>query len=121
MAANEASAVGSLRTITTAEIAYSTACPTIGFTAALADLGSAATCPGGNNQIDPQLETSNKSGYHFALTAATSGTSTANNVFTATGSPQGPSSGTRGFFVDQTGVIRYNSSGTATVTDSALQ
>jgi len=31
MAANESSAVGSLRTITTANIAYSTACPTVGF------------------------------------------------------------------------------------------
>src|SRR5882672_11881844 len=51
MAANEAAAVGALRTLTTAEIAYATACPNIGFTATLADLGSAATCPGGNNQI----------------------------------------------------------------------
>jgi type IV pilus assembly protein PilA len=121
MAANEASAVGSLRTLTTAEIAYSTACPSIGFTAALSDLGTAATCPGGNNQIDPQLQTGLKSGYSFGLTAAVSGTSTANNVFTASASPQGPSSGTRGFFVDQTGVIRYNQSGVATVADPALQ
>jgi prepilin-type N-terminal cleavage/methylation domain-containing protein len=50
MAANEASAVGSLRTLVTAETAYASACPTIGFTAALTDLGTAATCPGGNNQ-----------------------------------------------------------------------
>jgi type IV pilus assembly protein PilA len=121
MAANESSAVGSLRTITTAEIAYSTACPAIGFTAALSDLGTAATCPGGNNQIDPQLQTGQKSGYTFTLTAAVSGTSTALVLFTASASPQGPSSGTRGFFVDQTGVIRYNESGTATVTDPALQ
>jgi type IV pilus assembly protein PilA len=121
MAANEASAVGSLRTITTAEIAYSTACPTIGFTATLADLGTNTTCPGGNNQIDPQLQTGTKSGYTFTLTATTSGTSTANVLFTASASPLGTSTGTRGFFVDQTGVIRYNESGTATATDSALQ
>jgi type IV pilus assembly protein PilA len=121
MAANEASAVGSLRTLTTAEIAYASACPTIGFTAALGDLGTAATCPGGNNQIDPVLQTGKKSGYVFALTAAVSGGSTANVLFTANADPQGPSSGTRHFFVDQSGVIRYNSLNPATVGDSGLQ
>src|SRR5215475_8409211 len=121
MAANEAAAVGALRTFTTAEIAYSTACPNIGFTAALNDLGTAATCPGGNNQIDPQLQTGSKSGYSFALTASPSGTSTANVLFTAVADPLGPSSGTRHFFVDQTGVIRYTQSGTATNASNALQ
>jgi type IV pilus assembly protein PilA len=121
MAANEAAAVGALRTFTTAEIAYSTACPNIGFTQVLADLGNANTCPGGNNQIDPQLQTGLKSGYSFALTATTSGSSTSNVLFTATADPQGPSSGTRHFFVDQTGVIRYNQSAAATNADNALQ
>ena len=121
MAANEAAAVGALRTLTTAEIAYSTACPTLGFTNVLNDLGTAATCPGGNNQIDPALQTGAKSGYLFTLTASTSGGSTANVLFTANADPQGPSSGTRHFFVDQTGVIRYNQSAAATVADLALQ
>src|SRR5437667_10329381 len=52
MAANEASAVGSLRTITTAEIAYSSACPTIGFAATLAEMQTIAACQGGSNPID---------------------------------------------------------------------
>jgi type IV pilus assembly protein PilA len=121
MAANEASAVGSLRTLTTAEIAYATACPAIGFTSALADLGTAATCPGGNAQIDPLLQGGNKSGYTFTLTAAVSGASTAKVLFTANADPQGPSSGTRHFFVNQTGVIRYNQAAAAVVTDPALQ
>jgi len=121
MAANEAAAVGALRTLTTAEIAYSTACPNIGFTATLGDLGSAATCPGGNNQIDSTLQTGNKSGYSFSLTATASGGSTANVLFTANADPQGPSSGTRHFFVDQTGVIRYNQTAAATVNDNSLQ
>ena len=121
MAANEAAAVGALRTLTTAEIAYATACPNIGFTAALSDLGSAGTCPGGNNQIDSTLQGGNKSGYTFALTASASGASTALVLFTANADPQGPSSGTRHFFVDQTGVIRYNQSAAAKVTDLALQ
>src|SRR6516165_10722524 len=45
MAANESSAVGSLRTINTAEVTYNTNYPTIGFTGTLTQLGGApATC-----------------------------------------------------------------------------
>src|SRR5438552_16999238 len=65
MAANEASAVGSLRTLTTGEIAYASACPAIGFTNTLADLGSNNTCHGGNNQIDSKHQAGTKSGYPF--------------------------------------------------------
>src|SRR5258708_17450899 len=43
MAANEASAVGSLRTINTAEVTFSTTYPSIGF-GTLAALGGAAPC-----------------------------------------------------------------------------
>ena len=39
MAANEASAVGSLRTITTAEITYASTYPSIGYSADLASVG----------------------------------------------------------------------------------
>src|SRR5262249_9505363 len=46
MAANEASAVGALRTITTAEINYATVCPEIGFAYALTELGPhRSICP----------------------------------------------------------------------------
>src|SRR2546428_13753428 len=41
IAANEASAVGSLRTINTAEVTYSTTYPTVGYAATLALLGTA--------------------------------------------------------------------------------
>src|SRR5678809_1473557 len=46
IAANESSAVSSLRTINTAEVTYQTAYPTTGYAAALANLGptSATTC-----------------------------------------------------------------------------
>jgi type IV pilus assembly protein PilA len=120
MAANEASAVGSLRTITTAEIAYSTACPTIGFAATLTELNTSAVCQGGTNQIDITLSKGTKSGYTFPVTLTTTGTPI--STFSETASPVSPgSSGTRYFFVDQTGVIRYNQAATAAVTDPALQ
>ena len=119
MAANEAAAVGALRTLTTAEIAYSTACPNIGFTQTLKDLGSGTTCPGGNSQIDPALESGQKSGYNFSL-GGTTGTPIV--TFTANANPITPgSSGTRRFFVDQTGVIRYNQTAAAAANDNALQ
>ena len=48
IAANESSAVSSLRTINTAEVSYATAYPNVGYSGVLADLGPGAgntTCP----------------------------------------------------------------------------
>ena len=100
MAANEASAVGSLRTINTAEQTYSTTYGT-GFTD-LAILGTSGL-------LDDVLAAGTKSGYTFASTA-TGGTGTSASPYTtyaSTGSPLNSSSGTRSFCSDQTGVIRY--------------
>jgi len=119
MAANEASAVGSLRTITTAQIAYSSACPTLGFAATLTELNTSTTCQGGTNQIDSTLAGGTKSGYKFPVAITTTGTPA--TTFSETASPVSASSGTRYFFVNETGVIRYNQSATATVNDNALQ
>src|SRR5580704_15329222 len=47
MAANESSAVGSLRTINTAEVTYANAYPTVGYSTTLTQLGgTAAACAG---------------------------------------------------------------------------
>ena len=43
MAANESSAVGSLRSINTAEVTYATAYPSVGYSNLLGDLGGTAT------------------------------------------------------------------------------
>jgi type IV pilus assembly protein PilA len=118
MAANESSAVGSLRTITTANIAYSTACPTVGFAAALADLQTGTGCPAASNEIDNTLSTGKKSGYSFLYVGVAGPPST---QFSVTADPQTTSSGTRHFFVDESGVIRFNPTATATNTDNALQ
>jgi prepilin-type N-terminal cleavage/methylation domain-containing protein len=123
MAANESSAVGSLRTLTTAEIAYATACPSLGFTHVLTDLDSTGSnCPGGNNQIDTTLSSGTKSGYKFANPGRTSG-NTPETQFAWTAVRTSTSSGTRSFYVDETGVIRYDPTGAAapTNTSNALQ
>jgi len=121
MAANEASAVGSLRTINTAEVTYSTTYPTIGF-GALTSLGGAAPCTTASSTsaclLDGVLAAGVKSGYNFATTA---GTTVPAVTYVSNASPSVyQQSGTRYFFSDQSGVIRYNGSAAAGASDAAL-
>jgi type IV pilus assembly protein PilA len=126
MSANEASAVGSLRTINTAEVTFAATYPDVGFTA-LGNLGGAAancTNPTGATSttaclIDDVLATTAiKSGYTFAATAAGGPPAV---QYSATGLPQVVGqSGQRGFCSDQSGVIRYNTAGTCVLADSPL-
>src|ERR1043165_5594652 len=81
MQANEASAVASIHAINNAEISYSSAFPTIGYTASLANLGDGGTspCPGSATAscyIDSNLAGGTKSGYAFTYQADTSATPT---------------------------------------------
>ena len=128
MAANESSAVGSLRTINTAEVAYATTYPSIGF-AALTSLGGAAgTCatPTGATSttaclIDNVLAVApnTKSGYIFNVTGLT-GNPVVTYFSTGYAQVQGQS-GQREFCSDQSGVIRNNATATTcTVADAAL-
>ena len=130
MAANEASAVGSLRTINTASVTYSSTYGA-GFPASLAVLGgtpgATADCTAGAQLIDNVLSGGTKSGYTFTFT--TSGT--AQTVNSCTGYPSYSitavpvvvgQTGQRGFYTDQSGVIRFSTDGTApTSASSALQ
>jgi prepilin-type N-terminal cleavage/methylation domain-containing protein len=114
MAANEASAVGSLRTYNTAMVSYSTQCPNLGFPAGLANIGPGAGDCSAANLVDNILGIAKpvKSGYNFTYTpgAASGGiipTYTTNAVPASVGT-----TGQRGFYSDQSGVIRYTSDGT---------
>jgi len=70
--------------------------------------------------LDPVLSAATKSGYTFAWTG--DGLTPSVN-YTVTGVPVVPgSSGQRGFFSDQSGVIRYTTTGAApTIADPPLQ
>lgn len=134
MAANEASAVASMRAIYTADAEYFMQGwmnpGAIGYAANLSDLGtgggscspptSTAAC-----QIDDQLANAStpataKSGYYFVYAPVVQ--SGLNIGFTLNGEPVSRgSSGQRSFYTDQTGVIRANASASASSTDSALQ
>lgn len=67
IAANEASAVGSIRMVNTAETAWSNAKG--GYTCSLTELGpaGAAGAPDAAGYLDAQLASGTKSGYHFSL------------------------------------------------------
>jgi type IV pilus assembly protein PilA len=121
MAANESSAVGSVRTVNTGEVTYAASCPSVGFSATLVELNTGAVCAGGTGIIDNVLATGVKSGYTFAY--APLATAGINTTYTTTAVPQSVgTTGQRGFYSDQTGVIRYTLDGTApTNASSALQ
>lgn len=122
MAANESSAVGSLRTITTGEIAYATACPKIGFAYSLAELGpDGSACPEARNEIDSVLAKGLKNGYRFTPHASNFTGQVPETGFGWNADPVSPSTGTRHFFVDQTGVIHYNVSEQADADSPVLQ
>ena len=70
IAANESSAVASIRTLNTAQISYNSAYPTVGFAGTLGALAGTSCAPptsAGACLIDTQLASGNKSGYNFAL------------------------------------------------------
>ena len=117
IAANEASAVGSIRTINTSEVTYASTYPQSGFSD-LASLGGAGGSSSGAGLIDSVLASGTKSGYVFTVTAAGG---TPKTTYDVHGDPQNSQTGQRHFFSDQSGVIRFNVSAVATATDNPLQ
>ncbi|HVO57423.1 MAG TPA: hypothetical protein VMT51_06975, partial [Dongiaceae bacterium] len=86
----------------------------------LAALGPATTASSSSaDLIDAVLSAGTKSGYTFAFTAGSGSPSTGYSVV-ANAVSQG-TSGTRGFFTNQSGVIRYNSANGATSASAPLQ
>ena len=133
IAANEASAVGSLRTINSAQITYCVTFPAQGFATNLATLGGTGTSSNSSSALllDNVLGSSSpnngsssgaantKSGYNFWITAsATQPVST----YSSNANPvKVEQTGKRYFYSDASGVIRYNTSAQAASTDSSLQ
>ena len=119
ISANESSAVGSLRTLNTANVQYSAQCPNLGFPAALANIGGVAGDCTGAGIIDSVLQSGTKSGYTFVYT---NGGGAPVTTYTITANPiTAGVTGQRGFFTDQTGVLRYSPSGAATNASNSLQ
>jgi prepilin-type N-terminal cleavage/methylation domain-containing protein len=130
MSGNEASAIGSVRTVSSGQATFASSCGGGGYASSMATLGTNA--PGSNVAFVPKdladagasASPTPKSGYTFEVAGTgtavlTSGacndSSTTNSGFYATGSPSDPgSSGTRYFLTDQSGQIRQSSGGVFT-------
>jgi type IV pilus assembly protein PilA len=123
MAANEASAVGSIRTINTSAVTYLSTYPANGYPPTLASMGGAVPCvavPTNACLLDAVLAGGTKSGYAFTWTGDGVTPSVGYSILAVPVTVG--SSGQRSFFSDQSGVIRYQTSGAAaTVADPPLQ
>lgn len=117
MAANESSAVQSVRTIKTAEMMYYQAYPTIGYAVKLSDLGGAKPCvptPAGACVVDDPLATAGpgtggKSGYVFSAIGSSSTGAGINDSFVVGAAPLNPSvTGMRLFCTSADNAMRYN-------------
>ena len=118
IAANEASAVGSMRTLNTAEVTYSTACG--GFSPTLLALGPPLAACATADLIDAVLAAGTKSGYIFTYAA---GAAVAGVIptYTINADPVTPgTTGQRHFFTDQTGVVRADPAAAATVASTPI-
>jgi prepilin-type N-terminal cleavage/methylation domain-containing protein len=123
IAANQASAVGSIRTINTADVTYSTTYNK-GYSPTLAALGPAA---GGGNPtatnadlIDSVLASGTKSGYTFTYTAGAADANGNINTYGVKADPTTPgTSGQNHYGSDQSGVIRYNTTAAVSITDGS--
>jgi len=115
IAANESSAVASVRTINTAQISYNSAYPTVGFAAGLSNLSGTSCAPpssAGACLIDTQLATGTKSGYTFSLVGS-GGTPAGSYQSIAT--PLTPNqTGVRYFCSFEDAVVRYSAAAIST-------
>ena len=125
IAANESSAVGSLRTINSAEITYASTYPSLGYSPDLNSLaGSSCGAPTSSAAclIDATLAAATsstspgKSGYYFTYGASSS------LGYTLTAQPHhAGSTGNKFFYTDGTAVIHYNNGSGATSSSPAIQ
>ena len=115
ISANEASAVASIRQITTAEISYSTSFPLLGYADVLSKLGPTVPPGGPPTSVAADLLSAdlgcagapcNKSGYNFFLGGAAGSPIADISVYATPMSIN--SSGVRGFCSDHLGPIKYD-------------
>ena len=106
IAANESSAVGSVRILNTAEIAYASAHPERGYTCSLSDLADAES-------INGPLAAGQKNGYAFELSGCSPGTEGGANVkYQVVAYPlRVNQTGRRAFCSDESATIKVDTGG----------
>ena len=113
IASNESSAAASVRSIATAEVAYNSAYPTLGYAAALANLGGpvGACTPSSTTAciIDSVLSSGTKSGYQFTAAGFSASGGGVNDSFVSSSAPVSfNQTGVRNFCIITDGVLRSN-------------
>ena len=115
IAANQASAVASLRTLNTSSVLYETNYQQ--FPSKIADMATGATVTSTSaDLIDSVLATGTKSGYNFSWSDGGTGKTS----YEIWADPVSSASGTVHYFTDQSLVIRSNTSAAATANDLAI-
>ena len=120
LAANEASAVASVRTISTAETAYAQTFPSIGYTCTIGELGPPASgqiSATGAGILDAVLASGVKAGYTFSISGCSGAPI---STYKSAAVPlQVGATGTRSFCSDVSGTIWQGNDGTAATCQSA--
>ena len=122
MAANESSAVASVRTINTGMVTYNSPYPTVGYADTLAALGGVAPCTPSSTTaclIDSVLAAGTKSGYTFTATGA--GGPPAVNYFATAVPITMNQTGIRSFCAFEDAVVRVDPTGALAASEAACQ
>jgi type IV pilus assembly protein PilA len=120
MVANESATVQNMRGVSVAEYAYSNLYG-VGYSANLTNLGGTGGSSTTANLIDDILASGTKSGYTLTYSPTNLDSAGKPMGFTLNAAPlQSGTTGTRNFYTDQSGVIRFNLSAAATATDPAI-
>jgi type IV pilus assembly protein PilA len=118
IASNESSAVASVRTVNTAQVSYSSAYSSVGYSPDLNSLGGSSCAPASASSaclIDTQLASGSKSGYSFGMQGVL-GTPAASYQIVA--APLQPNqSGVRYFCSFEDAVVRVNTAGAIATCD----
>jgi type IV pilus assembly protein PilA len=124
MAANEASAVGTLRNYNIAIVTYASKCQSNGYPGSVQNLGPGSGDCEGANLVGVVLATpdATKSGYRFFYSPGPADNLGRVASYTITADPiTENTTGTRHFFIDESGVIRASRGEPATVDSPPLQ
>ena len=116
IAANQASAVASLRTLNTSSVLYNTNYQQ--YPGTIASMGTSGSPTSASaDLIDAVLATGQKSGYDFTWSGGGLVSGSPATTYKINADPLTTSSGTVHYYTDQSLVIRSNSTATATIND----
>jgi type IV pilus assembly protein PilA len=124
MASNESSAMATMRTYSNALTTYAAQCPATGYPASFINLSPGAGDCNNAALVDAVLGVAApvKAGYSFAYRNPGTSGGVAGSSYDINANPlTRGTTGQRSFFIDQTGLMRYNNAAPSTVADPAIQ